>query len=301
MGQSCERLAGRYVLMRLIQRGSIASVFEAVDQQTGKRLAIKLMPTDLPGKPTSIHRFLREIQVLKRLSHPFIIPIHESGRADNLLYYTMDYIEGGNLAERLQTRGFISVLSALCLTIQLARAMQVAHNKGILHRDLKPENVLFREDAHPILIDFGVAFEEGSHERLTQQGKLVGTPYYLPPEVFSGRAPQAKSDIYGLGFLLYEMVMGTNPLLQLEPSEAICAIMQGEIPPLHTMVPDVPIAVSRLCESAMSLDPSHRFESAEQFASRCAHVLRTLLQSKQTMLKQSRPHPISQAMLNQDG
>ncbi len=204
-------LAGRYQVERVLGEGGMATVYLAQDLKHNRKVAVKVMRPELAAT-LGADRFLREVQVAAQLSHPHILPMHDSGEADGLLYYVMPYVEGETLKERLAKEGQLSVNDAMRLGREVAEALAYAHARGIIHRDIKPGNILL-QSGHALVADFGIARALGDEgEVLTKTGLAVGTPQYMAPEQATGeREVDGRADIYALGAVMYEMVAGEPP------------------------------------------------------------------------------------------
>jgi serine/threonine protein kinase len=202
-------LAGRYDLRRVVGQGGMATVYQAFDARHQRDVALKVL---LPGLAAHVgaERFLKEIRIAARLTHPHILPLYDSGEAAGFLYYVMPYLSEPSLRQRLATTGRLEPPQALTISARVADALTYAHRMGILHRDIKPENVLFAE-AHPIVADFGIAkaISSASGPSLTKTGFPLGTPGYMSPEQAAGLTDlDGRTDVYGLAALTYEMVIG---------------------------------------------------------------------------------------------
>ncbi len=203
---------GRYDLVRILGRGGMATVYLADDRKHHRRVAIKVLRPDLAAS-IGADRFLKEIAIAARLNHPHILALHDSGEAGGFVYYVMPYIDGGSLRTRLETGGTQTVSAAVALTGWVAGALTYAHRMGVLHRDIKPENILFSE-GHPIVADFGIAkaISTAGGENLTRTGFPLGTPGYMSPEQAAGLTDlDARTDVYSLAVVCYEMLVGKTP------------------------------------------------------------------------------------------
>jgi serine/threonine protein kinase len=198
-----------YRIERELGRGGMAVVYLAEQVSLQRRVALKVMSEDIGGDATFTERFLREARIAARLAHPNIITVHEVGRHADWNFIAMEFHDGGDLKGRLR-RG-LDRRTALSITRDLARALGFAHEAGYIHRDIKPANVIFRRDGSPVLMDFGIAKATAGDTRLTQAGAILGTPYYMSPEQVNGEEPDARSDLYSLGVMLYEMLTGQIP------------------------------------------------------------------------------------------
>jgi serine/threonine protein kinase len=205
-------LAGRYHIERELGRGGMATVYLARDLKHSREVAIKVLRAELSSAlgPT---RFLREVEIAAQLSHPHILPLYDSGDADGSLFYVMPYIKGESLRQKLTREGELPIDEALAITRQVAAALGHAHGQHVIHRDVKPENILLHE-GEAMVADFGIALATTAEEgkRLSETGFVIGTPEYMSPEqAMSERVLDARSDVYSLACVLYEMLAGEPP------------------------------------------------------------------------------------------
>jgi serine/threonine-protein kinase len=267
-----EALAGRYRIEREIGRGAAATVYLAEDLRHGRRVALKVLNSEL-GAALGVERFQREIRTQARLQHPHILPLFESGSAAARLFYAMPYVEPGSLRDRLRREGPLPVTIAAQLAAEVASALTYAHALGVIHRDIKPANILISEGGHALLTDFGIAYaiEDGSGHprpgRITESGVTLGTPTYMSPEQSVGdEAVDSRSDIYSLAVVVYEMLTGSPPFTGPNP-RAIMARRLVEPPPSLAVVrPGLPPAVEPAVNRALSRSPADRFDTAAEFA-----------------------------------
>src|SRR5205085_2935816 len=206
-------LADRYAIDRELGHGGTATVYLAQDLKHGRAVAVKVLRPELAAA-LGAERFLREIEIAARLTHPHILPLHDSGEADGSLYYVMPFVEGESLRDRLNRERQMSVGDSVRIASEIASALQYAHTQNIIHRDIKPENILLESD-HAVLADFGIARAVTSvadSEQLTQTGMSLGTPGYMSPEQALGEKHiDGRSDQYSLACVLYEMLCGQPP------------------------------------------------------------------------------------------
>jgi tRNA A-37 threonylcarbamoyl transferase component Bud32 len=207
-------LAERYELRRMLGRGGMATVYLAYDRKHLREVAIKVLRPDLAAS-LGAERFLKEIQIAARLTHPHILALHESGEAGGFLYYVMPYIDGGSLRQQLEGERRLDAEQALAVAGPVADALSYAHRMGVFHRDIKPENILFSQ-GHPIVADFGIAkaisTAGGGGANLTRTGFPLGTPGYMSPEQAAGLADlDERTDVYSLAVVIYEMLVGAVP------------------------------------------------------------------------------------------
>ncbi len=260
-------LQGRYTIQRELGSGGMATVYLAEDLKHRRRVAIKVLRPELAAS-IGTERFVREIEIAANLTHPHILPLHDSGEADGFLYYVMPYIEGESLRERIDREGKLDIREAIRLTDQVASALGHAHERGLVHRDIKPENILLAGD-QAIVADFGIAraVEVAGGERLTGTGLAVGTPAYMSPEQAMGTGEvDARSDVYALGCVVYEMVSGRAPFEGQTPHALIAKHVSDEAPSLRTRDPSIPLFLERAVERALAKQPADRFQTASAFA-----------------------------------
>jgi serine/threonine-protein kinase len=260
-------LADRYTIEREIGSGGMATVFLAEDCKHHRQVAIKVLRPDLSAV-LGANRFLNEITVTANLQHPHILPLHDSGEADSLLYYVMPYVEGESLRQRLNREKQLPIEDALRITAQIAEALESAHRQGVVHRDIKPENVLMRE-GHAVVADFGIALAvtAAGGERLTGTGLPLGTPNYMSPEQVAGeREIDSRSDVYSLACVLYEMLAGDPPFTASTLRAVLLKHVSEPAPAIDAVRSGVPQPVAAAISRALGKAPADRFESAKAFA-----------------------------------
>jgi hypothetical protein len=262
-----DALSDRYRLEGKLGSGGMATVFLAHDLKHHRPVAIKVLHPELAAV-LGPERFLREIEILAALTHPHILPLHDSGEADGLLYYVMPFIEGESLRRRLEQQKQLDVRDALGIAADILGALSYAHQRGIIHRDLKPENILLSE-GRPVIADFGIAraLDAGAGDRLTQTGLAIGTPAYMSPEQAAGeRDLDARSDLYSVGCILYEMLAGEPPFTGAS-AQAVIARRLSSVPPSLLPIRDtVPPGVDQALSRVLARNPADRFSTASQFA-----------------------------------
>ena len=262
-------LRDRYVLERELGRGGMATVYLARDLKHDRPVALKVLRPELAAS-LGPERFQREIRFAARLQHPHILSVHDSGEAAGQLWFTMPYVEGESLRTRLTREGQLPIEAALRITSEAAQALQYAHEHGVIHRDIKPENLLLTTDGNTLVADFGIARALGGtggpEERLTETGLSLGTPRYMSPEQASAdRALDARTDVYSLGCVLYEMLAGEPPFTGPTPQAVIAKRLTEPVPHLRS-VRDVPVALERVVTRALARAPADRFATAAEFA-----------------------------------
>jgi len=263
----------RYTIEREIGRGGMATVYLAQDQKHDRQVALKVLHPEL-AITLGPERFLREIKVAARLSHPRIVSLHDSGKAGDYLYYVMPYIEGESLRQRLDREGKLPVDEAVEIARHVASALTYAHATGVVHRDIKPENVMLHQ-GEAVVTDFGIAkavTSAGSEKSLTQTGSSVGTPAYMSPEQAAGTAElDGRSDVYSLACMLYEMLAGQLPFPAPSMQAMLVRHVMDPVPSVRDVRPEVPEGIDRAVAQAMAKDPAARFASSTDF-SQALHV-----------------------------
>jgi eukaryotic-like serine/threonine-protein kinase len=261
-----EALRDRYLLERELGRGGMATVYLALDRKHDRPVALKLLHHDL-GASLGGERFLREIRLTARLDHPHILPVLDSGETLGRLWYTMPYVEGETLRDRLRREPQLPVDVALAIIREVADALDYAHRHGIVHRDVKPENILLA-DGHARVADFGVAraVEAAGGESLTSPGLAIGTAAYMSPEQAAAGAVDARSDVYALGCMLHEMLAGELPFTGATPQAMMAKRIIQPPPPLGALRSTVPPNVAAAVQRALQIAPADRFATAGELA-----------------------------------
>jgi len=244
----------------------MANVYLARDVRHHRVVAIKVLKPELAAS-LGAERFLKEIEIAARLTHPHIIPLHDSGEAAGFLYYVMPFIDGESLRARLVRETRLDPTTALGIVEEVGDALSYAHRQGVLHRDIKPENILFSE-GHPMVADFGIAraVRTASGANLTQTGLAVGTPGYMSPEQAAGeRELDARTDVYSLGRVFYEMLFGELPRTWL-PDESVKLGRFIDLPErLHARLREIGGPIERALVRALAVRPDDRFETVDAF------------------------------------
>src|SRR5438445_1196767 len=245
----------------------MATVYLAQDRKHHRKVAIKILKPELAAA-LGPERFLREIEIAAGLTHPHILPLHDSGEADGLLYYVMPFVEGQTLRGRLEREKQLPLEDALAITRDIAGALSYAHSHGVVHRDIKPENILFQV-GHAVVSDFGIAraITAAAGGRLTETGIAIGTPGYMSPEQASGREPvDGRSDLYSLGCVLYEMLAGEPPFTGPSAESIVRQHLSAPPPRVSAMRAAVTPAVEQAIARALAKTPADRFATAALFA-----------------------------------
>ena len=251
---------------RELGRGGMATVYLARDLKHDRLVALKVLRPELAAS-LGADRFLREIQVTAHLTHPNILPLLDSGRADEFLYYVTPYVEGESLRSRLERERQLPVDEAVRLAAAVAGALDYAHRHQIIHRDIKPENILL-EDGQAVVADFGIAraLHAAESAKLTETGVAVGTVAYMSPEQATGEEFDGRSDIYSLGCVLYEMLAGEPPFTGPTAQVVTARRLAGSVPSLHAVRDSVPRQIEQAIGKALAKLPADRFATAAEFA-----------------------------------
>jgi TolB-like protein/tetratricopeptide (TPR) repeat protein len=268
LDQLSHGLSGRYRLDRELGHGGMATVFLAEDLKHRRQVAIKVLRPEL-GAAVGAERFLREIETVARLAHPNILPLHDSGNTGGLLYYVMPFVEGESLRERLQREGPLPVEEAIRIAMEVGDALDHAHARGLVHRDIKPENILL-EAGHAVVSDFGIAraVSHAGRTRLTETGFVVGTVAYMSPEQATGEgALDARSDVYSLGCVVFEMLTGTTPYGGGSAPAVLARKVVDEVPAVSEVRPAVPATLDEVVRKALAREPDERYSSAKALTS----------------------------------
>ena len=260
-------LGNTYRLERELGQGGMATVYLAHDLKHDRKVAIKVLKPELAAV-IGAERFVVEIKTTASLQHPHILPLFDSGAADSFLYYVMPYIEGETLRTRLDRETQLGVDDAVRIAASVADALDYAHRRGVVHRDIKPENILLHE-GRPMVVDFGIALalSAAAGGRMTETGLSLGTPHYMSPEQATAEKEiTARSDVYSLGTVLFEMLAGQPPHLGGSAQQIIMKIITEEATPVTTLRKSVPPNVAAAVAKSLEKLPADRFESAKAFA-----------------------------------
>ncbi len=259
------RTIGNYQIVDRLGKGGMATVYRARQVNMQRDVAIKIMSADLAQDPQFVARFEREAQVIAHLEHPRILPVHDFGHEGELFYLVMRLIEGDTLYQRLLDDA-LPVDVAARFVAQIAEALDYAHAEGVIHRDLKPNNILIDAWDNLYLMDFGLAKMVASSSNLTETGAVLGTPAYMAPEQWRGAPVDARTDVYALGVILYEMVAGETPFETDTPYSLMYKHLNDPPPPLRDRLPDLPEAAERVILKALAKDMTGRYQSAGDLA-----------------------------------
>ncbi len=260
-----ERTIGQYEIVSRLGRGGMATVYRARQRTMQRDVAIKIMSPDLAEDPEFVARFEREAQVIANLQHPRILPVHDFGHEGELFYLVMRLIEGESLYHRLLQEP-LPLATAARYVSQIAEALDYAHQEGVIHRDLKPNNILIDAWDNLYLMDFGLAKMLSGGPSLTHTGAVLGTPAYMAPEQWRGEAVDARTDIYALGVILYEMLVGHPPFESDTPYTLMYKHINDAPPAPHEQRQDLPAEVEAVVLTALAKEPAARYPSAGAMA-----------------------------------
>ena len=260
-------LQGRYRIERELGQGGMATVYLADDLRHERKVALKVLKPELAAV-VGAERFLTEIKTTANLQHPNILPLHDSGEADSFLFYVMPYVEGESLRERLERERQLPVDEAIRVATEVAEALHAAHDQGVIHRDIKPANILLSR-GRPLVADFGIALavSAAGGGRLTETGLSLGTPFYMSPEQASAdRVPDARSDVYSLGCVLYEMLTGEPPYTGASAQAVLAKILTEDATRPTTARSSIPPNVDAAIRKALQKLPADRFATTQELA-----------------------------------
>ncbi|MGC1322414.1 MAG: protein kinase [Candidatus Udaeobacter sp.] len=272
---SVGELIGHYRIESLIGIGGMGEVYLARDERLGRKVALKLLPERLTTDETQLNRFKNEARSASALNHPNILTVYEIGAEGNRQFIATEFIEGITLRASL-ARGRMNLHAALEIAAQVASALAAAHEAGVVHRDIKPENIMLRPDGYAKVLDFGIAklieqrrpsgrYEVGTTAVLqTRPGLVLGTGHYMSPEQARGQKVDARSDIWSLGVVLYEMVGGIPPFRGETPSDCIASILKTEPPPLSDVLSDVPLKLESILQKALRKNSDERYQTVNE-------------------------------------
>ena len=257
-------LGDDYVVDRALGAGGFAVVFLVRDVKLKRQLAVKVLSPDAITSRSALERFRREAETVAQLSHPNIVPLHFIGQKDDLVYLTMQCVDGGSLGDRLEREGRLPIDDATRILREVAGALAHAHKRGVIHRDIKPQNILLdAETGRALVSDFGIA-RTAEAGPLTGTGVIIGTPAYLSPEQLTGEGSDHRADIYALGIMAYEMLAGTLPFVGTTPTDAMFKRLVNTPEPIVATRPDAPLELCRVIERCLVREPAGRFQSAAE-------------------------------------
>jgi serine/threonine protein kinase len=256
--------SNRYQVTHLIARGGMAMVYRAQDTLLNRAVALKILYPELSEDPLFVERFRREAQAAANLSHPNIVPVFDWGEDRGTYFIVMELIEGTSLADMLRGSTTITAARSAQIVAQVAAALGYAHRSGVVHRDVKPGNILITRDGQVKVTDFGIAQAVSSEDHLAEAGSVMGTATYFSPEQASGAAVDGRSDVYALGVVLYEMLVGRPPFIGDTPVEVSTQHVNAVVPSMSQFAESVPKDLEAIVMEALSKSPENRYQSADE-------------------------------------
>ena len=266
-----------YQIVNLIGEGGMGEVYLATDTILGRRVALKVLPAFVSKDPERLRRFTQEARAASRLSHPNVCVVHEIGETDDgRPFIAMEYVEGMTLRQRMRSHA-LKLGDVLDIAIQVAEALTAAHEAGIVHRDIKPENIVIRPEGYVKILDFGLAKLTERHKGATHTtmstllfnsspGTVIGTAAYMSPEQARGVSVDERTDIWGLGVVLYEMASGRPPFTGETATDVVVAIVEKDQPPISQHVEGVPPELERIVKKALRKDRNERYQIVKELA-----------------------------------
>jgi len=265
--------AGRFEVLAPLGEGGMGVVYRARDRDLGDIVALKLVRSEaMQNDPNALERFKDEVRLARRISHRNVARTHDFGEVDGVYYVTMEYVAGTPLKELLKTRGRLPVDATVSVGKQLCRALEAAHEQGIIHRDVKPQNIVVAPDGLVKVMDFGIARAVERKKGMTQTGLVVGTPEYMAPEQLMGQPLDQRVDLFAAGVVLYECLTGRRPHEADTPMALVSKVLTEPIVPPHEVAPDVPQALSLLVTRALARNPADRPRGAGEMYDELARI-----------------------------
>lgn len=270
------RVIKSYEVRERIGEGGFGAVYRAHQQFIGREVAIKIILPQYANRPDFIRRFETEAQLVARLEHPHIVPLYDYWREPSGAYLVMRWLRGGSIHELLKREGVLSPAKVSRIFNEVAEALAVAHRQGVIHRDLKPENIMLDENGNAYLSDFGIAKDTGHKVNITQNNAIVGSPAYLSPEQIRGEEITPQSDIYTMGFVLYEMLTGKRPFEDPSPATLMYKHLSEPVPDITITNFDLPEEVNQIIQRATAKEPGLRFETILDFSTEFRRAVRAI-------------------------
>ncbi|NQZ66037.1 MAG: serine/threonine protein kinase [Mycoplasmatales bacterium] len=253
-----ELLTGKFKFIRKIGKGGMAEIYLAIDRDTGEQVAIKLLHPDKKDSYADKKRFLHEINLTKKVDSPYVVKIHDWEWNDEIQYIVMDYIEGETLKSYIQSKSRLNVDEVVDFSKQLSLGFEAIHKAGIVHRDVKSTNIIITSHGQVKIIDFGIAISDES-ERLTKTDNIIASPQYIAPELINMEKATAKSDIYSLGIIVFEMLTGDVPFKGNDAYKTVLQHQNSNIPHVNKVFDNIPQALANIVIKATAKNPSKRY------------------------------------------
>jgi eukaryotic-like serine/threonine-protein kinase len=251
---------GRYRLVANLGRGAMGIVYRAQDSTTGAQVALKVMAAELSHDPELMERFRREAQTASQIAHPNITRVYDFGQADERLYMAMELLDGSDLKALIERGALASLRAKLAVMTQVASGMALVHARGLFHRDLKPANIHVTMAGQAKIMDFGLV--RLSDSEMTSTGMVMGSPSYMAPELIKGQKADARSDVFGLGAVFYELLSGRRAFGGKGITQIVMAIIGSEPAPLSEVAPNIPAPIARIVERCLRKDLEERYQTA---------------------------------------
>jgi serine/threonine protein kinase len=265
MLQAGTTFAGRYEIKSILGMGGMGVVYRAWDTQLGDTVAIKTLRTDaMQAEPAALERFKQEIRLARKITHRNVVRTHDIGEVDGLHFITMEFVEGQSLKHLIQARGSLPVNVVLTVGKQLCRALEVAHEQGVIHRDIKPQNLIVEPSGTLKVMDFGIARLATRTRGMTQAGMAIGTPEYMAPEQLMGEEVDFRVDLYATGVVLFESLTGRPPFIAESPVTLVAKQLEESPPSPSDLNREVPKRLAALVLRTLSKDPAGRPQSATE-------------------------------------
>src|SRR5215471_13831312 len=258
-------LGNRFEILQLLGEGGMGAVYKAHDRELERDVALKLIRPELARNPEILQRFKQELILARQVTHRNVIRIFDLGQAEGHKYITMEYLAGRDLRAVLREKGKLPPEEAAKIVLQICRALEAAHAEGVIHRDLKPQNIMLDANGRAYVMDFGIA-RSAYLPGMTQTGALVGTPEYMSPEQAKGEKLDERSDLFSLGVILYELLVGTSPYHSDTPLATLWRRIQEKAKPLDEIDPTIPSPLCGIVARALEIEPRERFSNATEFA-----------------------------------
>jgi tetratricopeptide (TPR) repeat protein/predicted Ser/Thr protein kinase len=256
-------IGSRYEIVRLLGQGGMGAVYQANDKELDRQVAIKVIRADMASNPEILRRFKQELILARQITHKNVIRIFDLGQADGIKFITMEYIEGENLQSVLRRKKKLEPAEAANILAQVCRALEAAHHEGVIHRDLKPQNIMLDKSGRAYVMDFGIA-RSMVGAGMTQTGALIGTPDYMSPEQAKGQSIDARSDLFSLGIIFYEMLSGKVPFDADTTMGKLWKRTNEPARPLDELDKTIPKPLSDIVRKCLEIDPNKRYSSAEE-------------------------------------
>ncbi len=262
--ESLAEVLPAFEIQREVGQGSMGLVYEAIVREDGRRVALKVLPPSLTLTERALARFMREGEIMSKIRHPGIVEVYDLGHRDRLHYFVMEFVDGVNLEDRLAV-GPLPYQQVAEIGCQVARALQFAHDRGVVHRDVKPSNLILRENGDVAITDFGLARETGTGS-MTESGAIVGTPMFMAPEQVTGERSNltSRADVYGLGSTLYTLVTGRPPFEGPSAQQVLRQVLDQTPPRANRLRADLPRDLEAIIATAMEKEPERRYATASE-------------------------------------